>query len=188
MHIRISSKAFTLIETLIAVFILMTAVVGPMSIAAKGLQSALIAKDQTTAVYLAQDGIEFARYLRDTACLTNAPSGNCNGPTAFNPFTLGGVCTKAAGCRVDTITKTVTDCSSDTGGVCAALNYDTSNKWFTYNPTSATIVPTVFTRTLTASLAPGKSDELIVRVVVTWDDLGSVVHTVSEQENIYAWQ
>ncbi len=185
---HISSKAFTLIETLIAVFILMTAVVGPMSIAAKGLQSALIAKDQTTAVYLAQDGIEFARYLRDTACLTNAPSGNCDGPTAFNPFTLGGVCTKAAGCRVDTIAKTVTDCSSDPGSICIALNYDTTNKWFTYTSASAVIVPTVFTRTLTTSLSPGRSDELVVRITVTWDDMGGVVHTVSEQENMYAWQ
>ncbi|MDQ5955572.1 MAG: hypothetical protein QG621_575, partial [Patescibacteria group bacterium] len=112
-----STKAFTLIETLVAIFILMTAVVGPLSIAAKGLQIALIAKDQATAVYLAQDGIEFARHLRDTACLTNAPMGNCSGSVSFNSFLGSGVCSGDKGCRVDSVAKTITNCASD-GAVC----------------------------------------------------------------------
>ncbi len=187
MRTLLSPKAFTLIETLVAIFILMTAVVGPLSIAAKGLQIALIAKDQTTAVYLAQDSIEFARYLRDTSCLTGAPLGNCSGSVAFDPFLSGGVCSGTKGCRIDSITKTVTNCASD-GATCRSLNYDTTNGWFTYGATSATIVPTVFTRMLQVSLAPGKADELEVTAQVWWDDIGGVTHTITEQENFYAWQ
>ncbi|MCR4334259.1 MAG: prepilin-type N-terminal cleavage/methylation domain-containing protein [Patescibacteria group bacterium] len=58
-------KGFTLIETLVAVAIMMLAVTGPLTIAHRGVQSALYAKDQVTAYYLAQDAVEYIRSVRD---------------------------------------------------------------------------------------------------------------------------
>ncbi len=185
-HTYMARRAFTLIETLLAIFILVTAIAGPLTIASKGLQSALIAKDQTTAIYLAQDGIEYLRYVRDTACLTGAPNGNCTGAIAFG--SLLAACSSAVGCRIDSIQKTISNCTSDPVGVCLPLNYDTTNAWFTYAPTSGSIVPTLFTRTILVSLAPGRTDELEVKVRVSWNDLGNIIHTVTESENFYAWQ
>ncbi len=55
---RITQKGFTIIETLVAVTLLMIAIAGPLLIASKGLTSALYAKDQMTASYLAQEAME----------------------------------------------------------------------------------------------------------------------------------
>jgi len=60
-----SRKGFTLVETLIAIAVLMLAILGPLTVASKGLQNSLYARDQITAYYLAQEGIEYARFARD---------------------------------------------------------------------------------------------------------------------------
>jgi prepilin-type N-terminal cleavage/methylation domain-containing protein len=59
-------QGFTLVETLVAVTILVIASLGPIAIAAQGISSATAAKDQITAYYLAQEGIEYVRYVRDS--------------------------------------------------------------------------------------------------------------------------
>ena len=48
-HTASSQKGFTIIETLIAITVLMIAVAGPLSVASKGLLSAQISKDQMIA-------------------------------------------------------------------------------------------------------------------------------------------
>jgi type II secretory pathway pseudopilin PulG len=52
------NKAFTLIEALIAIAILMISIAAPLSLAAKGIEAANLAKQQITAYYLAQDAYE----------------------------------------------------------------------------------------------------------------------------------
>lgn len=52
-------KAFTIIETLVAISILMVALAGPISIAERSLRASEIAKSQFIASYLAQDAIEY---------------------------------------------------------------------------------------------------------------------------------
>lgn len=58
-------EGFTIIETLVAITILMIAIAGPMTIAQKGLNASKYARDQTTATYLAQDAIEFVKNRLD---------------------------------------------------------------------------------------------------------------------------
>ena len=65
-------KGFTIVETLVAITILMIAIAGPLSIASKSLNSALYSKDQMTASYLAQEGMELVRNLKDNAVATGA--------------------------------------------------------------------------------------------------------------------
>jgi prepilin-type N-terminal cleavage/methylation domain-containing protein len=62
---RKSKEGFTLIETLVAVFIVALALVGPLSIAQKGLASAVLSRDRATAAYLAQDVFEYIHNVRD---------------------------------------------------------------------------------------------------------------------------
>ena len=62
---RKTGGGFTIIETLVAVAILMIAISGPLVVANKGLTSALYARDQVTASYLAQETMEVIKNNRD---------------------------------------------------------------------------------------------------------------------------
>ncbi len=69
------SAGFTLVEALVAISILLIAVVEPLSLTANSVSNANFAKDQITAFYLAQEGIEFIRNKRDSNYLNDA-NGN----------------------------------------------------------------------------------------------------------------
>ena len=63
------SRGFTLIETMVAVTILTLAVAGPLMTASRAIVAAQSARDQLTASYLAQEGIEYVRAMRDNEYL-----------------------------------------------------------------------------------------------------------------------
>lgn len=71
MNIRIPQikKGFTMIEMLVAVFILVFAVSGPLVFVAQSLQSAFYARDQVVAFYLTQESIELIKSIRDNNAL-----------------------------------------------------------------------------------------------------------------------
>jgi prepilin-type N-terminal cleavage/methylation domain-containing protein len=88
--IKYNQKGFTLIETLFAILIFSTALVSLIAIAGRGISAADSAREQTVAHYLAQEGIEAARNMRDTNWLAHAPwDANFN------------TCTQNAPCKVD---------------------------------------------------------------------------------------
>jgi prepilin-type N-terminal cleavage/methylation domain-containing protein len=59
-----SVGGFTLIETLVAIAILMTVIAAPLTAANKGLGTALNARDQLTASLLAQDVVEYVKNIK----------------------------------------------------------------------------------------------------------------------------
>lgn len=65
-----TQRGFTMIETLVAVFILMLAITGPLYFVSQSLQSAYYARDQVTAFYLTQESVELIKNIRDTNALT----------------------------------------------------------------------------------------------------------------------
>ena len=94
-------KGFTLVETLVAIAILMLAILGPLDIASSGLRDSLFAKDQVTAYYLAQEGIEYVRYIRDYNYITYGSTGNwLNGLDGGNGSPN---CITSTGCIVDPV-------------------------------------------------------------------------------------
>ncbi len=60
-----TSRGFTLIETLVAITILTTAVAAPLTLAAQSLIAAYNARDQVIAFHLAQEAVETVRAQRD---------------------------------------------------------------------------------------------------------------------------
>jgi prepilin-type N-terminal cleavage/methylation domain-containing protein len=60
---------FTLVETLVAIAVLLIVIIGPISAAQKGIQQAYYANEQLSAVFLAQEAIEAVRQLRDDRAL-----------------------------------------------------------------------------------------------------------------------
>lgn len=60
-----TTNGYSLIEVLIAVAILMLAIVAPMTIAVKSIQSSRYTLEQNTAIFLAQEGISIVETLRN---------------------------------------------------------------------------------------------------------------------------
>ena len=61
-----TNNGFSLLETVVAISILMITIVGPLSLASKGIVLADYVKDEITGFYLAQEAIEMIRNIRDT--------------------------------------------------------------------------------------------------------------------------
>ncbi|MFA6301478.1 MAG: prepilin-type N-terminal cleavage/methylation domain-containing protein [Candidatus Paceibacterota bacterium] len=76
------SNGFTLIETLVAISIFTMSILGLMSVIASGITDTSYAKQKMAASYLAQEGIEYVRNMRDTSVLSN-PSGSQAGWDRF---------------------------------------------------------------------------------------------------------
>lgn len=88
-----TEKGFTLVEALMAVSIFSLSVVTLMSVLGSGLAQTNYAKRKTTAVYLAQEGVEVMRNLRDTYMLFD-PAGWSN----FQNKLTTSQCMSANGC------------------------------------------------------------------------------------------
>lgn len=97
-------SGFSLIETLVAVSLLLIIIVGPMAISAKTAKSTSFASEQVQAYFLAQEGLEMAQKARDDfrlAELDSATAGDGSGWTNFTDSSATGAfqnCFKPTGC------------------------------------------------------------------------------------------
>ncbi len=62
-------EGFTLLETLVAVSIFSVALIGIMSVLGSGISNTNYVKQKMIATYLAQEGVEYVRNMRDTEVL-----------------------------------------------------------------------------------------------------------------------
>jgi prepilin-type N-terminal cleavage/methylation domain-containing protein len=86
------SKGFSLVETLVAIAILLIIIVGPMSIATNSANSTSFANQQVMAYFLAQEGLELAQKGRDDFLLNGFNNNNDEGSNiAWDDFTTGTV-------------------------------------------------------------------------------------------------
>lgn len=160
-------SAFTLIETLVAISVLIMALVGPLSIAEQSLRSAYYSRDQVTAFYLAQEGIEYVRGVRDQNYLT------------ANTWLTNLTDCESAKCVVDSPNFSHTVCPND---VCPAVLVSSVGGLF--NQTSGT--PSKFTRVLTLTPVAGAPDQIIVGVTVSWMS-GAISRTFTINERLFNW-
>lgn len=156
---------FSLIETLVAISILVVAIVGPMTIAARGLQSAYHSRDQLTATLLAQEGIEIVRAKRDGYALAAAASGLSD--DWYNEIPELGNCQTAGGCAFDIRDASAsTACTGPSYTECR-LYYDSTigaqRGIYTHNTIGFSMSP--FTRRIVLT---GDSTSANVTVEVSW--------------------
>ncbi len=188
-----ASAGFTLIESLVAITVLMLSVAGPLYAANRSIVAAGIARDQLTASYLAQEAIEHVRLLRDNAYLAayklTPATASAAGWQAFKEG-IEGECHDPLVCSVETAypagfgcsSASVYTCPSECAATCAPLLYSQ----FFFNPyNQESGVQTPFTRTLQVTeVSP--TEELIVSTV-TWSYRGSQ-YSVTATDHLTAWQ
>lgn len=99
-----NKKGFTLVETLIAISILLVGVSAAFSAAQSGLSSTIAVKDRVAAIFLAQEAMEAVRNLKDSNLLAE---NNATPPSNNNPHWLNGLansgdpCAGGASCDYD---------------------------------------------------------------------------------------
>lgn len=169
-HALATTKGFTLIETLVAISVLLISLAGPLSIAAQALQSAYYARDQVTAFYLAQEGIEYVRVYRDQNYLTD-PSGDwlqgirdCVGTDAL--------------CTIDFPNFDHTVCA----GECDPLLLSSTEKLFNTEDGEETI----FTRIVRLVPVANNPNEMIIESTITWRSAG-INRSFRLTERIFDW-
>lgn len=156
-----ANKGFTLVEAMVAISILSLAVTGPLVIAQKGIGSAIYARDQVTASYLAQEGVEYVRNVRDTNRI--AGLSWLTGLSSCLETGLGQRCTVDARYSSSTTSGAIASCPS---GVCPALSIETANSLYGYG-SGAGWKATPFTRIVSLDNR-ASSKEVVVSVTVEW--------------------
>lgn len=160
------NTGFTLVETLVAIMILMASVVLPMSIYSNSITSARSSGSQVTAYYLAQDAMEFIKYK----VATNLNKGDA--------WFDGGLPNCDSGlCTIDSVNNNICSVGCD-----STLLIDSSTGLYAHNTGS----PSVFSRTVKFSDDPNEKGGL-VEVVVSWDSGGST-RKVVVKEYMFKWR
>jgi Tfp pilus assembly protein PilV len=196
-------RGFTLIEAFIAITIIMVVIIGPLTLAQKGLSSAAYAKDKVTGYYLAQDAIEYIHWIRDQAVLKNPPG---TGWAAFEVYINPCLATS---CRADSSNFNLSSpnlflscsvnnpCTSNLqyNNVTGLYGYDDMN--LVYGPGSTYVsadgsvklvwTPSVFHRTISVNpVSSSGGDEF--QIVVTISFSGKNEPPVVMTDNVYNWK
>ena len=188
---HLKSKGFTLVETLIAIAILMVAIAGPLTIASKALTVALGSRNAMIATYLAQDAMESIRNLKDNNLAgasfswSNVVNSACTGYVGSIDWTK--LCPVPSAWSINAGTIDFNSPSADTcNSVNSCLLYtdNSGTKKGYYNLTSASLTandrPSPFTRYYYVVLNPN-GKEATVTIVVSWID-NSIPNAITLQE------
>lgn len=163
--------AFTLVETLVAITVLVIAIVGPLYAIHRSVVASYAARDNLIATSLAQEAVEFVRSIRDTNYLSGS-----SWLTGLN------ACRNTNGCIVDPGTGSITVCGAGPNG-CPALSLHPTTRLYTQN---SGLPQTRFRRRVFMEpVGPGNT-QMKVTVTVTWST-GRVGYTATVVEHIYNW-
>ena len=161
-------KGFTLIEVLAAMFIMMMGTVGVFGLISRTVTFNSSVNSQLVASYLAQEGLELVRNMRDANFLKIHKIPGWEGE--WNEGLTG--CPVPTGCGAD---------YNDTAlGSFQSTVLKLNNGFYTYDAGAATI----FTREI--KIDPATTDVLKVSVDVFWKDKETTRHVLGATE-LYNW-
>lgn len=194
------SSGFTLVEALIAVTIVTLATAGPLFTANRAIVAAQNTNLQLTASYLAQEGIEYVRAMRDDTYLAAYQAGGPNvSSDAWNEFINGLSAGSITQCRTQTCmldptrpmgvgTTGSNNSLQICSGLCASLymaNNGTSNIYTPRTDLGGILTP--FTRTIRVDdILTDTNDKRIVSTVA-WDFHGTP-YSVTITDHLTPWQ
>jgi len=163
-------SGFSLVETLVAITILLIVIVGPMSISSSAARSTSYSSEQVVAFFLAQEGAEIAQKARDDLQLQNFDGSNSTPWDDFVGTASGDLyneCFAAAGCGLQLVNGDATgalqspiNCGSNT---CRMYINDAGGRVsYTYTSTGATSTP--YTRVIYMTETAGREVEVVSQV------------------------
>ncbi len=179
------NNGFTLVEALVGVAIFSVAILALMSVLASGIKDINYAKKKLVAEYLAQEGIEYVRNLRDSYVLY-PNTGSWEG---FKNKLLLASCDDDEGCYFNGLPIVDDDTFFACGQSsffnetsCLDLKYSTTTGAYDYNsPNTSGLV-----RKIQIIPNENNSEELTVVSTVYWAQ-GSGVYEVSLSATLFNW-
>ena len=161
------NSGFTLIEALIAAMIIIVVSAGVVVLTFLNLRNAVINKHRLQATWLAQQGVEGLRQVRDTHWIDKNPNNYWdtdpnNTETSIDPEVKGVNCNVVAPLPPNLITCNVKDSSDFFNDDLTTTGADKDNNFFTR---TITITPKDASK-------PTESNSITVKVEVKWSDYG----------------
>lgn len=182
---KTEKKGFTLVETLVAIFVLTLSIMGPMAAAQSSLKASFVARDQITAFYLAQDSIESIKALRDSVYVNNVRNNETN-----DWLDLLSDCKPDNSDGANKYCKVInTNNPIELQSASAGSNFDVYliNNEFT-NQIGDANQKTKYSRKVNLTRIGNKNDELKITVEIEWTgNFLSGTRKIVVQENIYNW-
>ena len=179
------NKGFTIIETLVAIFVLLIVTTGPLAFVQQGLQASFLARDQITAFFLAQESIEIMKNIRDNATLTWRSGGNVSDWSAgFGDCRPGNNKGNTVKCNIGLSSNSniATSSCPPNNNKCPSLDFNTNTNTFTL-PDNNSNNNSKYTRTIYVTRV--ESEELRVIIEVSWESAFSAPKRIVVQENIF---
>lgn len=182
------TSAFTLVETLVAVSIFSISILGLLSVLATGISDTTYAKNKMIAAYLAQEGTEYMRNVRDTYMLYGV-TGQAGWDAFAGRMTAGGAsCQGANGCYFSDQSVSYSDATQPIidivltacGATCPYLLYDATTGKYGYVSGTAT----GFTRKIRYTAI--NANESKVFSTVYWTQ-GSGSYQMTFSESLFNW-
>ncbi len=173
---------FTVLETLVAIAILILSLTAAFSVVQSSLSISMSSRDEVTAYYLAQEGIEMIRNMRDENSLYDPVRPWLTGIA----FSQDDPCYFENYCAVDSPNKVFVSCGTYAGN-CPALRQDRDSNSQTFgmygldNAWDATI----FKREMI--LKQIGADEIALTITIYWTK-GMTTRQFVIHENLFNWQ
>src|SRR3989338_37984 len=181
------NSGFTLVETLVAISIFTTSIVALFAVLTQGISNNNYVKRKITASYLAQEGIEYMRNMRDTFVLYDPASSQAGWDGFKNKLTSSG-CQLANGCYFDDQNLNYTNNSQPMAGItltacgasCPTLLYNGATGKYGYasGTSSGYIRKTGMTQI--------SANEVKIFSTITWTH-PSGNYSVVFSENLFNW-
>lgn len=189
---------FTLVETMIAIFILTLAMTSLLGLTSQGLFAARYSRNDITANYLLQEVADFVRNERDTIAFEQSGQGGgwANFLETFGSSIANSKCFSSKGCYFDlnnyannTNLKVKTcDAKISFGkSKCPLFYYDsnaTDGSFYNYDKNVGT--PSNFKRKINFKINPNNPDEVYVTITVEWLN-GSLAQSRSLYLSLLNW-
>lgn len=181
-------KGFTLVETMVAISLLMIAIVPPMLLTVQSLSAAYYSRDQITAFYLAQEGLEEVHQIRDGQILLIAESSDASGIDIFGSLASYD---NSQPFIIDATDNSISACAGGASPTYGCPPLKTDGTLYGYQPGW---VDTNFTRVLQAcyvqsngDCSGNETDEMRVQVTVSWHTGSYSTRSFTISEDLYRW-
>lgn len=162
---------FTLIESIVALAVVVTAMTGPFALASRSIFAAKFSKSKIITLHLAQEGVEIIRAFREN---------NLHAGQAWDAGLAGGTYRVDLECLASLCTPAQAPQFQPCSGVCPVLLFDGSTGIYSYTSGD----PAPYTRTVT--IDRGIADQMRITATVTWTESG-IARSVSVSEVFYNW-